>query len=121
MTESDKFFSIYRKVLFWGTLGLAEFYLLWSLLQFVIWKEPYLIYLKRGGLALIAATVLYVVLAAVADKKRSAAGQKSAASQKAPPARKAQQAKKASQARKAPPARTALPRRAGNPAARWPL
>ena len=82
MTESDKFFSIYRKVLFWGTLGLAEFYLLWSLLQFVIWKEPYLIYLKRGGLALIAATVLYVVLAAVADKKRSAAGQKSAASQK---------------------------------------
>ena len=58
MTESDKFFSIYRKVLFWGALGLAEFYLLWSLMQFVIWKEPYLIYLKRGGLALIAAVVL---------------------------------------------------------------
>ena len=81
MTESDKLFSIYRKVLFWGTLGLAEFYLLWSLMQFVIWKEPYLIYLKRGGLALIAATVLYVVLAAVADKKRSAAEEKIAAGQ----------------------------------------
>ena len=81
MTESDKLFSIYRKVLFWGALGLAEFYLLWSLMQFVIWKEPYLIYLKRGGLALIAATVLYVVLAAVADKKRSAAEEKIAAGQ----------------------------------------
>ena len=73
MTESSKFLSIYRKALYLGALGLAEVYLLWSLLQFVIWKKNYIEYEKWAGLLLIAGTVLYLVLTAVAERRRRGA------------------------------------------------
>ncbi|MBQ8055140.1 MAG: O-antigen ligase family protein [Lachnospiraceae bacterium] len=56
-----------------GALGLAEVYLLWSLLQFVIWKKNYIKYEKWAGLLLIAGTVLYLVLVAVAERRRRGA------------------------------------------------
>ena len=81
MTESNQFFSIYRKVLYWGALGLAEFHLLWTLMRFVIWQKPYLKFEKWVGLALVAGTALYLVLAATADAKHRTTGQNSAAVQ----------------------------------------
>ena len=74
MTESNRFFTIYRKALYWGALLLAEMHLLWSLMQFVIWQKPYLKLEKWVGLALAAGTALYLVLAAAADKRCRDAG-----------------------------------------------
>ena len=60
-----KFLYVYKRVLLWGAIGLAEFYLLWSLLQFVVWDKPYLKLEKWWGLALIAGTLAYLIIAAV--------------------------------------------------------
>lgn len=69
MTETNsfdvnKFLSAYRKVLLWAAVGLAEFYLLWTLMQFVIWDKPYLKLEKWWGTALIAGAAVYLIIAA---------------------------------------------------------
>lgn len=68
MTKADgfdihRFLDIYRKVLKWAAIGLAEFFLLWTLMQFVIWDKPYLRVQKWIAAALFAGAFVYWIIA----------------------------------------------------------
>ncbi len=68
MTKADsfdiqRFLDKYRKVLKWAVIGLAEFFLLWTLMQFVIWNKPYLRLQKWIAAALFAGAFVYWIIA----------------------------------------------------------
>lgn len=67
---SEVILPIYAKVLWWFLVILAEYHILWNLLQYVIWDLHYNRYEKRLGLLLIAAGTLYLILSAAADPPR---------------------------------------------------
>ena len=64
MAESkNDLFSLYKKALYWATLGMGLFYMMWSLMQFIVWKKPYVKLMKWCWIALALGVVLYVVIA----------------------------------------------------------
>lgn len=61
--DMQRFLAAYRKVLKWTTIGLAGFFMLWTLMQYVIWDKPYLKLQKWIATALIAGTLVYLIIA----------------------------------------------------------
>lgn len=67
---SNSILPIYEKALRWAVVGIAAYYLLWTLLQYVIWDFINYRIAKWACLILVIAVILYIPLCALADPER---------------------------------------------------
>lgn len=68
VTQLSRFLALYRNVLRCGVILLTELFIILSLMQYAIPEREYLKHEKRLGIAIILAALLYVVIAACADR-----------------------------------------------------
>ena len=68
VTQLSRFLALYRNVLRCGVILLTELFIILSLMQYEIPEREYLKHEKRLGIAIILAALLYVVIAACADR-----------------------------------------------------
>ena len=64
--------NAYREGLRWGCIILTEFYIAWTLMQYVVKERDYLKYQKWIGVAVLTAALIYVVAAAFTDREELA-------------------------------------------------
>lgn len=64
--------NAYREGLRWGCIILTEFFIAWTLMQYVVKVRDYLKYQKWIGVAVLTAALIYVVLAAFTDREELA-------------------------------------------------
>ena len=67
---SNSILPIYEKALRWAVVGIAAYYLLWTLLQYVIWDFINYRIAKWACLILVIAVILYIPLCALSDPER---------------------------------------------------
>ena len=61
--------SAYREGLRWGCIILTEFFIAWTLMQYVVKEREYLKYQKWIGVAILTAALIYVVIAVFTDRE----------------------------------------------------
>lgn len=68
-TLRRSFLTIYKTGLRWSAALLAEIFVLWTLLQYMVRERDYLMYQKWIGVAVLAAAAIYVAFAVLTDRE----------------------------------------------------
>ena len=68
-TQLRRFRTIYKALLRWSAALLAEIFVLWTLLQYMVRERDYLRYQKWIGVAVLTAAAVYVAFTALTDRE----------------------------------------------------
>ena len=68
-TQLRRFQTIYKALLRWSAALLAEIFVLWTLLQYMVRERDYLRYQKWIGVAVLTAAAVYVAFTALTDRE----------------------------------------------------
>ena len=68
-TQLRRFQTIYKTLLRWSAALLAEIFVLWTLLQYMVRERDYLRYQKWIGVAVLTAAAVYVAFTALTDRE----------------------------------------------------
>lgn len=68
-TQLRRFQTVYKALLRWSAAFLAEIFVLWTLLQYMVRERDYLRYQKWIGVAVLTAAAVYVAFTALTDRE----------------------------------------------------